>query len=328
MVADGRMAPEHAFAVRLMQHLVVPTFVIDAQRRVVIWNRACERLTGVPAADVLGTSDHWRGFYDTPRYCLADILALGRQDQLTELYPTFAVHGDSSLGLGAEIWCEMPLVGKRLYLGVDSGPIYSDEGKLIAVVETLRDMSEQKLAQMELQKLAIKDGLTGIANRRFFDESLAKEWLRAKRERVPLSLLIADIDYFKRYNDTYGHQKGDECLAAVAAIFDTEAFRPADLAARYGGEEFAVILPNTGVDGAIEVAERIRNATAALNIFHAGSAIGPSITVSIGVAATIPSTGLAVETLVAAADRALYAAKHAGRNRVVSADIVMAAPQS
>jgi diguanylate cyclase (GGDEF)-like protein len=318
MPSKGRQYFAPAFAVQLMEHLVVPTFVIDEYRRVIIWNRACERLTGVPATEILGTRDQWRGFYEAPRYCLADILVLGRAEELANLYQAHTVHDDSSLGLRAEVWCVMPCVGKRLYLAVDAGPICDEGGKLIAVVETLRDMTEQKLAQTALQSLAIKDGLTGIANRRSFDETLEVEWLRARREQVPLSLLLADIDHFKRYNDTYGHQQGDACLKTVAATIDEQALRPADLTARYGGEEFAIILPNTNRDGASRVAERVREAVCALEIVHADSDVGQSVTLSIGVASMIPAVDLGPETLIAAADCALYAAKRGGRNRVVT----------
>jgi diguanylate cyclase (GGDEF)-like protein len=216
----------------------------------------------------------------------------------------------------------MPCVGKRLYLAIDAGPIFDEGGKLIAAVETLRDMTEQKLAQTALQSLAVKDGLTGIANRRSFDETLEVEWLRARREQVPLSLLLADIDYFKRYNDTYGHQQGDACLKTVAATIDDQALRPADLTARYGGEEFAIILPTTDRDGASQVAERVREAVCALEIPHADSGVGQAVTLSIGVASVIPAIDLGPETLIAAADRALYAAKRGGRNRVVTTGVV------
>ncbi len=319
--STGKKYLAPAFAVQLMAHLVVPTFVLDDQRRVIIWNRACERLTGIPAAEVLGTSDQWRAFYETPRYCLADILALGRAEDLPNLYQTHTFDDDRGFGLRAEVWCVMPGVGKRLYLAVDAGPIFDESGKLIAVVETLRDMTEQKLAQVALQSLAVKDSLTGIANRRSFDETLEVEWLRARRERVPLSLLIADVDYFKRYNDTYGHQQGDACLKIVAATIDDQVHRPADLTARYGGEEFAIILPNTDRGGASRVAERVREAVCALAIPHADSDVGQSVTLSIGVASTIPAIDLGSETLIAAADGALYAAKRGGRNRVVTTGV-------
>lgn len=314
----------HAYAVRLMQHLVVPTFVIDPQRHVVIWNRACERLTGVSASDVLGTTQHWRAFYQKRRYCLADLIALGRPEELVKLYPQFAIHADNGMGFSAENWCVMPKLGNHLYLAIDAGPIHDEAGKLIAVVETLRDMTDQKRAESTLKALAAKDGLTGLANRRAFDQTLEAEWLRAQRTRRPLSLLLADVDHFKQFNDRHGHQNGDDCLRAVATIVGAQALRPVDLAARYGGEEFTIILPETGNEGACRVAERIRQAVLDLRIAHGAPAAGSNVTLSIGVATQIPSGDAGPDRLLGRADQALYAAKHLGRNRVTSADTMLA----
>ncbi|CAA7611505.1 Response regulator [Candidatus Terasakiella magnetica] len=305
----------HAFAVRLMQHLVVPTFVLNSDRKVIIWNKACERLTGVPAERVLGTSDHWHAFYEEPRYCLADLLALGKTEALDTLYVAHSEPGDSVHGMKAENWCVMPQVKKRLYLAIDAGPIFDEDGNLLAVVETLRDNTEQKLAQMALQSLAVKDGLTNLANRRSFDEKLEAEWLHSQREGVPLALLLIDVDHFKLYNDTYGHQKGDACLKAVAGALDEQVFRPADLAARYGGEEFGVIMPGTDLDGAMHVAERVREAVFNLALPHGASQTSDRVTLSVGAAAIIPSAEHTSAQLVEVADGALYRAKHAGRNR-------------
>jgi diguanylate cyclase (GGDEF)-like protein len=313
-----------AYAVRLMQHLVVPTFVLNPKRQVVIWNRACERLTGVTAAEVLGTSQHWRAFYQTKRYCLADLVALGRPDRLANLYSQFAVPEDG-LGFCAENWCVMPRLGNQLYLAIDAGPIHDEDGKLIAVVETLRDMTDQKRAEAALKTLAASDGLTGLANRRSFDQTLAMEWTRAERTKKPLSLLLADVDYFKLYNDRHGHQKGDECLRAVASIIGETAFRPADLSARYGGEEFAIIMPETDQKGAGKVAERLRSVLAKLQLKHGAEGAGPSVTLSIGIATLVPDETVRSDCLVMRADEALYAAKHTGRNRVVCADNILAA---
>ena len=310
----------HAYAVRLMQHLVVPTFVIDPKRRVIIWNRACERLTGVSASEVLGTSRHWRAFYEERRYCLADLVALDRQDKVSELYPEHTVPDDNGLGFSAENWCVMPKLGNHLYLAIDAGPIHDEDGNLIAVVETLRDMTDHKRAEMALKTLAAKDGLTGLANRRSFDQALEMEWSRAQRTKKPLALLFADVDHFKLFNDQHGHQNGDECLRALAAVIGENAFRPTDLAARYGGEEFAVILTETELAAACKAADRLRQAILDLRIAHGASGAGPWVTLSIGVAAQVPGHDVGPNWLLGQADQALYAAKHSGRNRVISAD--------
>jgi len=310
----------HSMAVRLMQHLVVPTFVLDAERRVTIWNHACERLTGIPAAEMLGTSDHWRGFYNEPRHCLADLIALERFDQLAELYAAHTRPGEFGFGLRAENWCVMPLKGERHYLAVDAGPIYDDQGTLIAVVETLRDMTDQKLAEMALQNLATKDSLTGLANRRSLDDKLQFEWKCGQRTGMSLAFILADIDHFKHYNDHYGHPKGDECLRAVAGAIGATVFRPADMTARYGGEEFAIVMPNTDLAGAQAVAERICRTVRDLAIPHAASDTTPHVTISLGVSALVPDSGNSLDKLIGAADAALYQAKNAGRNRAMVAE--------
>jgi diguanylate cyclase (GGDEF)-like protein len=190
--------------------------------------------------------------------------------------------------------------------------------QLREVFTTLEHRVEERnteLIQMnqELQRLAHVDGLTQTANRRYFDDYLEQEWFRLAREGKPLSLILCDADYFKAYNDTYGHQAGDQCLQQIAAVFAQVAQRSADLVARYGGEEFALILPNTSTPGAIHIAEQIRQALQALNIPHRATQRG-QITVSLGIATTIPQAKDSAHTLVAAADRALYAAKAKGRN--------------
>lgn len=143
-----------AFAITLMEHLVVPTFVLDAEQRVLIWNRACERLTGIPAAEVVGTRDHWRAFYEAARPCLADLVATKGYEQIASLYTVFEDPAEPSFGVHAENWCWMPRRGERLYLAVDAGPVFDERGKLIAVVETLRDITEKHLAQTKVEEQA------------------------------------------------------------------------------------------------------------------------------------------------------------------------------
>jgi diguanylate cyclase (GGDEF)-like protein len=176
----------------------------------------------------------------------------------------------------------------------------------------LRDKAR---AEAELQRVAATDALTGLANRRAFDHRLEQEWRRAQREHTPLALLFMDIDHFKRFNDTYGHATGDEVLAVVAERILSGTRRAVDLAARYGGEEFAVILPNTTLQGAAKVAEKIRKRVEAAGLAHEGSERG-QVTISIGCAACRPPDE-GGSALLAAADAQLYAAKAAGRNRVM-----------
>lgn len=171
-----------------------------------------------------------------------------------------------------------------------------------------------EIANRELQRLASLDGLTGVANRRRFDEYLDAEWQHLAREKLPLSLILCDIDFFKKYNDTYGHQAGDACLRRVADALRFCARRSVDLVARYGGEEFAVILPNTADIGATLVAEEIRTVVNALEIAHAQSAVSEHVTLSLGVACMQPSSNTTPSMLIASADAALYKAKAAGRN--------------
>ena len=180
--------------------------------------------------------------------------------------------------------------------------------------------SQQKLADanIELQKLAALDGLTGIANRRRFDETVRHEWYRAQRDKRPLSVIMCDIDMFKIYNDTNGHLAGDLCLKKVAAVLTRNLKRPADLAARFGGEEFVLVLPDTNAEGALSVAECCRQQIEALGLPNPYSAECQVVTVSVGVATMVPAIGAKCDELIDMADRAMYNAKRSGRNRTVS----------
>jgi two-component system chemotaxis family response regulator WspR len=173
-------------------------------------------------------------------------------------------------------------------------------------------------ANIELQKLAALDSLTGIANRRRFDEVMRSEWQRGQRDKKPLSLLMCDVDAFKSYNDTFGHLAGDLCLKKFAAILTAQLKRPADLAARYGGEEFTIVLPDTDIHGAELVAEACRAHLERLAIDNPAAPAG-IVTMSIGVASRVPTKESSPEALIGAADKAVYAAKNQGRNRVVCA---------
>ena len=201
---------------------------------------------------------------------------------------------------------------------------YMAQAERDAAYQALRDLQRQledsnaqlEESNRELQRLSSLDGLTGIANRRQFDKMLDQEWQRALRNCSDLSLIMIDIDYFKLFNDTYGHQAGDDCLKTVALALDRIVHRPSDVVARYGGEEFALVLPETDSEGALRVAEKMRDAIARLSVRHEASKVADRISLSIGVATLSPRGSDNPDILLAAADDALYRAKHAGRNRI------------
>jgi len=188
--------------------------------------------------------------------------------------------------------------------------------KMQAQLETMNE--ELARSNRELQRLSSLDGLTGVANRRQFDEILEQEWQRSARTNMPLSLIFADIDYFKRYNDHYGHQAGDDTLKQVAAALRQTVHRPADLVSRYGGEEFVMVLPDTTLEGAVAVANKVLQSVRDLHIPHENAEDSDRVTLSIGVATLNPKENEKPDMLVEAADKALYRAKETGRNRVES----------
>ncbi|MTV50341.1 diguanylate cyclase [Heliobacillus mobilis] len=186
------------------------------------------------------------------------------------------------------------------------------EEELLEVTRSLQEVVKK------LKTLSALDGLTELANRRRFDEYIQAEWKRAVRNQRAFSLIMADIDFFKAYNDTYGHLGGDECLKIIARLLEFFARRPGDLACRYGGEEFALILPETDCDGALQLAEAIRLAVEERGIPHQASSITDKVTVSMGVVTVVPKPGDSLEAFIDRTDQALYEAKRTGRNRVES----------
>ncbi|MBU0514178.1 MAG: diguanylate cyclase [Proteobacteria bacterium] len=209
---------------------------------------------------------------------------------------------------------------------------YEDEREPVRIMGTLLDITRRKQheqereklideltrARDELRRLSYRDGLTGVYNRRHFDDRLQREYDRLARQAEPLSLIMADIDYFKAYNDTYGHQAGDDCLKGVARSLAGALGRPADFLARYGGEEFAAVLPGTDLQGALHLAEVMHRAVTELDIEHRSSRVGARVTVSMGVATAVPVPESGPEQIIAVADQALYQAKQEGRDRIVS----------
>ncbi|MDH3064832.1 sensor domain-containing diguanylate cyclase [Achromobacter insolitus] len=201
--------------------------------------------------------------------------------------------------------------------------VRNDQGEAEALIGFMFDITERKKTeekllslQKELEALSFKDGLTNIANRRRFDSSFDLEWQQARSERRPLSVLLFDVDYFKQYNDLYGHTQGDKCLVEIAQTLALALDGPRDLVARYGGEEFVVLLPEADADVARKVAERCQRLLQKKSIVHALSPHGRRVTVSIGAGTVVPSGQVEPASFIKAVDQQLYAAKNNGRNRI------------
>ena len=277
----------HAAALALQPTVILQDLVMPGADgfQLIAGYRADERLADVPVV-VLSTKEEAR--------LKAHGFAVGANDYLVKL--------PDQLELVARIRHH-----SRGYIGLRQRD---------AALRSLRaSQDELARANHELQKLAALDGLTGIANRRRFDEAIALEWQRARRRQGQLALLLCDVDRFKNYNDSLGHPAGDLCLKKAAAVLTGQLKRPADLAARYGGEEFAILLPDTDLDGALALAESCRAGLERLMLPHPRASCG-LVTLSIGAACTVPGQDGTLEELIEAADAALYAAKRGGRNRV------------
>ena len=282
----------------------------DLMRRYV--SPACRELLGHEPEELLGVNPVDMAHpEDAPRLALVFQSLLGGRTERQSIVNRIRHHN------GKWIWVEAQLRALK-------DPV---TGEVDGIIGALRDISARKAVEDELAEanrrlraLAGQDSLTGLANRRTFDEVLAKEHLRSRRARTQLGLIMVDVDRFKQFNDIYGHLAGDDCLRCVGAAIGESLLRPGDLAARYGGEEFAILLPDTDEAGAALTAERVREAIAALCIRHAANA-EEIVTISAGVA-SFACADVQADRLIEAADQALYRAKHAGRNAVMRASDV------
>ena len=291
--------------------------VLDGERRIVLWNHWMARHSGYPAETALG-SDFFALFPDLLKNRVGWAISAALRDNFPSLLSQtlnkapFALYANPAAAARGE---RMQQALAITPLDVDGAPRHC----LIQINDVSMPVGREKLLREQtlvLRTETFSDGLTGIANRRHFDVAMEKELRRAKRNGSALSLLMIDIDYFKAYNDHYGHQQGDECLIQVATTLASMLKRPSDLLARYGGEEFAAILPETNAAQALDLAESIRARTEQLGIAHAHAGDVWHITISIGVATRNSEAPVDVAALIGAADRALYLAKRAGRNRV------------
>ena len=291
--------------------------VLDADGRVVLWNAWMGRYSGLAPERVVG-ADFFAACPGLRGGRVDAAIGQALRDNFSSVLSQslnkapFALHANAAAAAR----------GERLQQAVEVTPIAVDGAArhcLIQISDVSVAVGREKLLReqaMVLRSQTFADGLTGIANRRHFDVALEKEHRRAKRAGAALSLLMIDIDHFKAYNDHYGHQKGDQCLIAVAAGLAGMLKRPCDLMARYGGEEFAVILPELDIGQAGRIAETLRARVRELAIPHERSGgAEPYVTVSIGVTSQRVEAPADAAALIGAADRALYQAKHQGRNR-------------
>ena len=308
---ENQLRAQRQFTAKLIKYSAVPTFVLDAQHRILFWNKPCERMTGIKAADMVGTTGQWRPFYAHPRPCLADLVLDGTAEQAGLLYGFIEKSRVLPHGYHAEGWFEN-IGGERRYLVFEAAPIFDDAGKTVAAIETLRDITSRKEMEEALAHQAMRDELTDIYNRRMLDELLKQEVLRATRYRTPFSLVMFDLDYFKNINDTYGHDVGDAVLREVTAVMRKQ-IRATDHFGRWGGEEFMLLAPETVLAQAVFLAEKLR-----LHVEGHRFEKVQFITMSIGVGEYRPGEG--GDGLIKRVDDALYRAKESGRNVVLQAE--------
>ncbi|WP_428609266.1 diguanylate cyclase [Sedimenticola sp.] len=309
---------------QLLQQIVarisVATFVIDQNHRVTHWNDACAALTGHPSSEMLGTTEQWRAFYTNERPVMADLVLEQALDEGVAVYYEGKYKRSNLLEDAYEaedFFPEMGESGRWLYF--TAAPLRKADGTITGAIETLQDITERKMAEAALRKseqqfrqLSITDGLTALYNSRHFYQQLATETERSRRHHTPLSLLLMDVDHFKRFNDQYGHLAGDEVLIGLADSI-RYCLRNIDSAYRYGGEEFVVLMPNTDLNEASAAAERLRiHFNQQQFTPDTDSRINSSI--SIGVAQYHHADS--DQAFIRRADTALYTAKESGRNRV------------
>lgn len=288
------------FIKTMVDIIPVPLFYKDREGRYLGCNKAFENFIGATKEDIIGNT-----VYEISNENNAQTYA----DMDQQLF--------DNPGTQTYEYEYENQVNEKKYVIFNKVTYSNSLGEVKGLIGIINDITEIKKRETELKEKTFFDSLTGIFNRRYFDENIEKEWKKCLRENESLCIIMADIDFFKKYNDYYGHQEGDNCLREVAQEIRISLLRPSDIAVRYGGEEFVIILPNTGINGALRVAERIRQNIVSLAIKHADSSVSEVVTLSQGIAEmkTINDT---VYECLRKADQSLYKAKNNGRNTIDS----------
>lgn len=293
----------------LLQNSAVPTFVLSPTHQVMIWNRACEELTGVRAEDMLGRDNPWKAFYDNRRPVLADIVIDGDMSQGSQYFTIFEKSSFIPEGVQAEGWYQN-LNGMDRYIIFDAAPIRNGKGELLAVIETLEDITERKRYEEQLEYQANHDGLTGLPNRNLLTDRIRQAMLMSLRNNYEVAVFFVDLDNFKFINDSLGHDVGD-MLLKIAAERLSSCVRSGDTLARQGGDEFIIVISNQSVsDHASLIAEKMLELIAQPFRIREHELV---ITCSIGIS-IFPRDGEDVQTLIKNSDVAMYRAKEQGRN--------------
>lgn len=297
------------FVESLVQNSAVPTFVISPDHQVLLWNKACEHLTGIEAETMLGTDEPWRAFYDHKRPVLSDIVIDGTMEQTPEYYSTFCKSSFIPEGLQAEGWYKN-LNGRDRYIFFNAGPIRNSKGKLLAVIETLEDITERKQYEEQLEYQANHDELTKLPNRNLLSDRIQQALLVSHRKQQQVAVMFIDLDNFKFINDSLGHDSGD-LLLKTAAIRLNGCVRAGDTIARQGGDEFVIVISElASEDHASQIANKIQQTMSQPFRINEHELV---ITCSTGIS-IFPRDGEDMQTLMKHADIAMYKAKEMGRN--------------